>query len=158
MITKGQKVEFVCAKKEKICGRYDEDRLITGVVTYVNQPHKWFLVEYPGVDRKLRIGFKFCDIGQLVCVCGDDNAELATDEKNDYIVRRADLHTIHKKGIDKQMSITDYLAYKLQIMRELGVTPTQREWNHITSLDSESKIDAAVRRITRKRWAERSHK
>jgi hypothetical protein len=62
------------------------------------------------------------------------------------------------KKIEKQKQIADYLAAKLEIMQELGVTPTRKEWDHITSLDSEIKIDAAVRSVMKKRWAERSYR
>ena len=38
--------------------------MITGTVVYVNESHNWFSVEYG--DPKMRISFKFNDIGQTV--------------------------------------------------------------------------------------------
>lgn len=41
---------------------------ITGTIVFVNDLHKWFLVEY-GYPRN-RLSFKFCDIGGTVKICG----------------------------------------------------------------------------------------
>ena len=153
-LKKGQKVECIPNKKARMFGFEDENRLVTGTVVYINHPHAWFLVEYEESGNKLRVGFKFWDIGHSVRVCGDNMklvAEEATDEgKKKYVVRATNM--------DKTMTIPQYLAAKLHIMQELGVTPTRKEWDHITSLDSENKIDAAVRAVMKKRWSERSYK
>ena len=153
-IKKGTKVECIPNKAARMFGFEDERRLVTGTVVYVNDKHAWFLVEYEENGTKLRIGFKFWDIGHSVRVCGDNVklvAEEATDEgKKSYVVRA--------NNIDKVRTIPQYLAAKYQIMVELGVTPTRKEWDRITSLDSENKIDAAVRAIMKKRWDERSYK
>ena len=134
-------------------GLEDEKRLVTGTVVYINDKHSWFLVEYEEHGQKLRVGFKLWDIGHSVRVCGDNTeliAEEATDKKKHYVVRAS--------KIEKQKNLADYCAAKYQIMTELGVTPTRREWDRITSLDSENKIDAAVRAVMKKRWSERSYK
>jgi hypothetical protein len=39
---------------------------VTGTVVYVNNAHKWFLVEYGDV----RTSFKFSEVGQAVTICG----------------------------------------------------------------------------------------
>ena len=39
-----------------------------GTIVMVNEPHKWFSVEYG--DPKMRTSFKFCDIGQKVTIIG----------------------------------------------------------------------------------------
>ena len=56
------------------------------------------------------------------------------------------------------MSIANYVAAKVNIMRDLGVTPTRKEWDKLMSLDSEIKVDNAVRTILKKRWAQRNYK
>lgn len=38
--------------------------LTTGVVTFVNHAHRWFLVEYG--EHRLRISFKYCDLRDRV--------------------------------------------------------------------------------------------
>ena len=69
MIKVGQKVRFdpfdfiVGYGAEVIRGNH-----VTGTVVMVNEPHKWFSVEYG--DPKARISFKFCDIGQRVKIVG----------------------------------------------------------------------------------------
>lgn len=65
MVEIGQKVKFdpLCC----VCGFGAEavrGNLVTGTVIYINEPHKWFSVEYG--NPKQRISFKFCDIGQTV--------------------------------------------------------------------------------------------
>lgn len=42
------------------------DTEVIGTVTYINYPHKWFLVEH----GSLRTCFKFSDVGLAVVVCG----------------------------------------------------------------------------------------
>jgi hypothetical protein len=69
MITIDDKVQF--DPFYAITGFASEDnkgKLVTGTVVMVNYANKWFSVEY-GV-RKTRTSFKFCDIGQVVTVCG----------------------------------------------------------------------------------------
>lgn len=152
-IKKGTKVECIPNKKARMFGFEDEKRLVTGTVVYINDQHAWFLVEYVEHGQKLRVGFKFWDIGHSVRVCGDNVklvAEEVTDERKPYVVRATKL--------DKQKTLADYCSVKYQIMTELGVTPTRKEWDHITSLDSENKIDAAVRAVMKKRWSERSYR
>jgi hypothetical protein len=153
-IKKGTKVECIPNKKARVFGFEDDRRLVTGTVTYVNEPNEWFLVEYEANGNKLHVGFKFWDIGHSVRVCGDKTElvpEETTDEgKKPYVIRASHM--------DKQKTIADYLAAKLEVMRDLGVTPTAKEWDRISSLDSEIKIDAAVRAVMKKRWAERSYK
>lgn len=153
-IEKGQMVECIPNKTAKMFGLEDENRLVTGEVVYVNEPNSWFLVEYEANGNKLRVGFKFWDIGHSVRVCGD-TTELIPEEatyegKKPYVIRASHM--------DKQKTIADYLAAKLEVMRDLGVTPTAKEWDRISSLDSEIKIDTAVRAVLKKRWAERSYK
>jgi hypothetical protein len=153
-IRKGMKVECIPNYQTRIFGFEDDKRLVTGTVTYINEPNSWFLVEYEVNGNKLRSGFKFWDIGHSVRVCGDKTdlvPEEAMDEgKKSYVVRASHM--------DKQKTIADYLAAKLEVMRDLGVTPTAKEWDRISSLDSEVKIDTAVRAVLKKRWAERSYK
>lgn len=70
MVKVGQKVRF--DPFGAITGFASEDnrgRMLTGTVVMVNVPHKWFSVEYG--DPKMRTSFKFCDIGQVVTICGN---------------------------------------------------------------------------------------
>lgn len=70
MIEIGQTVRF--DPFYAITGFASEDNKgnkVTGTVAYINEPHKWFSVEYG--NPKTRISFKFCDIGKAVKVCGD---------------------------------------------------------------------------------------
>lgn len=69
MIAVGQKVKVdplrditMFGQKDRRGCNKDENDYFNGVVTYVNAPHRWFLVEY-GDKLKLRTGFKFDDIG-----------------------------------------------------------------------------------------------
>lgn len=39
-------------------------KMVKGTVVMVNEPHKWFSVEFG--EPKSRISFKFCDMGQVV--------------------------------------------------------------------------------------------
>lgn len=62
MVEIGQKVRFdplACTSgmgSEVVKGNH-----VTGTVVMVNEPHKWFSVEYG--NPKQRISYKFCDIG-----------------------------------------------------------------------------------------------
>lgn len=69
MVKVGQKVRF--DPFEEITGFGSNDnrgKYVTGTVVMVNEPHKWFLVEYG--DPKARTSFKFCDIGERVRIVG----------------------------------------------------------------------------------------
>lgn len=71
MIKVGQKVRF--DPFEAITGFGSSDnqgKPVTGTVVMVNEPHKWFSVEYNFGGGKMRYSFKFCDIGQVVWLCG----------------------------------------------------------------------------------------
>lgn len=61
----GQKVRFDPNKGIKIGWNFMEKRIVEGAITYINEPNRWFQVEY-GKDPVLRIGFKFDDIGENV--------------------------------------------------------------------------------------------
>lgn len=154
MITKGQKVKFIPLKDIRVFGLGADNVEVIGVVTYINPKHRWFLAEYDGKGCKLRKGFKFTDIGQSVRVC-DDNGNTVG-----YISEGPGSKpgVIHDSKIDRQMSMAEYLGEKLKIMRELGVTPTTKEWNRLLTLDSEIAIDNAVKTILKSRWAKRSYK
>ena len=152
VIKKGQKVEFINTRKAPRIYCSDDDRVFSGVVVYVNEPHRWFQVEYDGIGTKLKIGFKFSDIGQSVRVCGDTTV-LVDNDRAHYGYGASSLNPI-----DRRREILDYLSEKLNIMRELGVTPTPREWDHISSLETELQIDNAVRTVLKKRWAKRNYK
>ena len=71
MIEVGQKVSF--DPFDELTGfgsRDNKGNVVTGKVVLVNEPHKWFLVEYICGKAKLRTSFKFCDVGERVNVCG----------------------------------------------------------------------------------------
>lgn len=63
----GSKVRFdplACILTSSACDFHEEKAI--GTVVYINNPHKWFLVEY----GSLRTSFKFSDVGLAVVVCG----------------------------------------------------------------------------------------
>jgi hypothetical protein len=69
MVEVGQKVRF--DPFDSITGFASEDSKgnpATGIVVMVNEPHKWFSVEYG--NPKLRASFNFVDIGKAVKICG----------------------------------------------------------------------------------------
>ena len=69
MIHVGQKVRFDPYREMKGYGAEDSrGNFVTGIIVAVNEPHKWFSVEYG--NPKARTSFKFCDIGNVVKVCG----------------------------------------------------------------------------------------
>ena len=69
MIKVGQKVRFDPFKELKGFGAEDHrGEFVTGTVVMVNEPHKWFSVEYG--DPKQRTSFKFSQIGKDVLICG----------------------------------------------------------------------------------------
>ena len=65
MVEIGQKVKFdpFDFVHGYACEQVRGNKVI-GTVVMVNEPHKWFSVEYG--NPKQRISFKFCDIGQTV--------------------------------------------------------------------------------------------
>ena len=69
MVKVGQKVRF--DPMEFMTG-YGAESIrgftVKGIVVMVNEPHKWFSVEYG--NPKTRTSFKFCDIGQKVTIIG----------------------------------------------------------------------------------------
>ena len=69
MVEVGQKVRFdpflcIMGYGADLC----RGTIVTGTVVMVNEPHRWFSVEYG--NPKARISFKFSDIGTAVKVCG----------------------------------------------------------------------------------------
>lgn len=58
MISVGDRV-WHCPNGSQYGSTIDRVTPVIGVVTYVHQSHRWFLVEYNGV----RNGYKFADIG-----------------------------------------------------------------------------------------------
>lgn len=71
MIKVGQKVRF--DPLASVCGDGAKEfrgETIDGTVVYVNEPHKWFSVEYMKAGLKFRHSFNFADIGGAVTVCG----------------------------------------------------------------------------------------
>ena len=147
----GQKVRFIPLKDVRVFGFEDDKSEKTGVITYINVPHRWFLVEYDGVGCKLRSGYKFSDIGLTVFIGDKDSVS-----RIENCSRKISRHYV--QGYEKPMSLANYVAHKVQIMRELGVKPTEKEWDYLMSLDSEIKIDNEVRTILKKRWAQRKYK
>ena len=68
-ISVGQKVRFDPFEGIKGFGASDDrGNYVTGTVVSVNEPHKWFSVEYG--NPKMMTSFKFCEIGSVVKVCG----------------------------------------------------------------------------------------
>lgn len=68
----GQKVQF--DPFEEITGfGSDSNRgnYVTGTVVMVNEPHRWFSVEYECGGVKLRTSFLFSQIGEDVTICGN---------------------------------------------------------------------------------------
>lgn len=69
MIEVGQKVRFdPFYYVGGYCAEVIRGHLVTGTVVMVNEPHKWFSVEYG--NPKARASFKFSDIGQVVSIVG----------------------------------------------------------------------------------------
>lgn len=147
----GQKVRFIPLKDVRVFGFEDDGSEKTGVITYINIPHRWFLVEYDGIGCKLRSGYKFTDVGLTVFI---DTGATPVHLKHSRPVRTS----YQRPPYESHVTLANYLANKLRIMKELGVTPTANEWDHLTELDSEIKIDNAVKAICKKRWAQRKYK
>lgn len=64
MIKLGQKVEFDPLDGMLWYGAEHFHEIVTGTVVEIHEDHRWFLVEY-GED-KIKIGFKFDDVGETV--------------------------------------------------------------------------------------------
>ena len=65
----GQKVRFDPFRDiTGFASDMNRGRDVRGKIVYVNEPHKWFLVEYG--KPKARVSFKFCDLGHGVQVLG----------------------------------------------------------------------------------------
>lgn len=64
MIKLGDKIKFTSLKDTKILGMRDWANEYVGRIIYINNKHRWFLVEYDiGSGLKLRTSFKFHDLG-----------------------------------------------------------------------------------------------
>ncbi len=71
MIKVGQKVRF--DPFEEITGFGSNDnrgKPVKGTVVMVNEPHRWFSVEYECGGVKQRTSFKFSQLGEDVKICG----------------------------------------------------------------------------------------
>lgn len=68
MIKLGQEVEFDPFAGIRLCGLSDTRTIVTGKVIYINAPHRWFEVEYPTADGKVKTSFKFDEIGKAVTI------------------------------------------------------------------------------------------
>lgn len=70
MIEVGQKVRFDPFIEIKGFGIQDnQGKTVTGTVVMVNEPHKWFSVEYDCGGVKMRTSFDFSQIGKDVLIC-----------------------------------------------------------------------------------------
>ena len=68
MIHVGQKVRFDPLKDVTCYGvEAVRNSFVTGNVVMVNEPHRWFSVEY---GKNQRMSFSFHDIGRKVTICG----------------------------------------------------------------------------------------
>ena len=67
-IAAGRKVRFDPFEAVYGYGVADMRGMVTGTIAQVYPKHKWFSVVYG--DRKQRISFKFCDIGERVMFVG----------------------------------------------------------------------------------------
>ena len=67
-IAAGRKVQFDPFETDRCYGIGDCRGLVTGTIVKVYPVHKWFSVVYG--NPKLRISFKFCDIGERVKFVG----------------------------------------------------------------------------------------
>lgn len=65
MVKIGQKVSCKPYYNLKLFDLEATREVVTGVITYINKPHRWFMVEY-GDSSAQRACFSFCDIGQAV--------------------------------------------------------------------------------------------
>lgn len=64
----GNCVKFDPHAHMKFYGRCMSSKIVTGVITYINEPHRWFRVEYGNPVQ--RIAFKFDDVGESVHFVG----------------------------------------------------------------------------------------
>ena len=71
MIAVGQKVRFdPFSSATGIGAETVKGSNVVGTVVFVNDKHKWFLVDYQNGNEKLKTSFKFSEIGKLVKICG----------------------------------------------------------------------------------------
>lgn len=70
MIRVGQKVKFAPFRETTGFATESNSGIATGTVVMVNEPHKWFSVEYQCGKVKQRTSFKFSQIGKDVLICG----------------------------------------------------------------------------------------
>ena len=69
MITVGQKVKFNPYENTSVpMLKRELNRPVTATVTYVNEENSYFLAEYDAPGSKIKMGFKFCDIGEVVTI------------------------------------------------------------------------------------------
>ena len=68
MIKLRQKVRFDPFKGIRSYGVSVGEVEVEGTVVYINFAHRWFEVEYPTADGKVKTSFKFDDIGDLVTI------------------------------------------------------------------------------------------
>lgn len=66
MIKLRQKVRFDPFKGIRSYGIGVGEIEVEGTVVYINFEHRWFEVEYPTADGKVKTAFKFDDVGDLV--------------------------------------------------------------------------------------------
>lgn len=62
----GRRVRFTLDNLTGTGGETGRDTMVSGVVSYINRSHRWFLVDLGG----LRTSFFFSDIGNEVFVVG----------------------------------------------------------------------------------------
>ena len=65
MIKIGQKVQCKPYAGMHMLGVGVADEVVVGVVTYVNESHRWFTIEYDN-NHHFKVSFKFEDIGDTV--------------------------------------------------------------------------------------------
>ena len=67
----GQKVKFDPFKEIKGFDiEFVRGRSVRGTIVYINEPHRWFSVEYECGGVKQRTSFLFSQIGEDVKICG----------------------------------------------------------------------------------------
>lgn len=72
MIEIGQKVRFDPFAES--CGGGVDSRsgsFVVATVTYVNEPHRWFMCEYrSSIGERIKASFQFWQVGKQVKLCG----------------------------------------------------------------------------------------
>lgn len=66
MVKLGQKVQFKPLDGIRFPDCSETRDPVIGKVIYINEPHRWFSVEYNGDATPLRTSFNFGDIGTKV--------------------------------------------------------------------------------------------